>query len=112
MLLPCLMLGAKGWLAVEEEFAAWADSHDHPTHPAKSLELKFTQLVCTMKPTGDAECPPYIERTHEIDDCMNEKAGTQDLDDNKFADEVINIGCNEDEPQRARTPKVTIKTET
>ncbi|KAG1899162.1 uncharacterized protein F5891DRAFT_914838, partial [Suillus fuscotomentosus] len=82
----CLPLGTKGWLAVEEEFAAWADSHDCPTCPTKSLELKFKQLVCTTKPTGDAECPPYIECAHEINDCMNEKAGTWDLDDDEFAD--------------------------
>ncbi|KAG1903317.1 uncharacterized protein F5891DRAFT_923479, partial [Suillus fuscotomentosus] len=81
-----LPLGAKGWLAVEEEFAAWADSHDRPTCPAKSLELKFKQLVHTTKPTGDAECPPHIERAHEIDDHMNKKAGTQDLNDDEFAD--------------------------
>ncbi|KAG2145472.1 uncharacterized protein EDB93DRAFT_1087086, partial [Suillus bovinus] len=107
----CLPLGTKGWLAVEEEFAAWADSHDRPTCPAKSLELKFKQLVCTTKPTGDGECPPHIERAHEIDSHMNEKAGTCDLDDNEFTDEVINIGSDEDEPQRARTPKVSVKTE-
>ncbi|KAG2158680.1 uncharacterized protein EDB93DRAFT_1119747 [Suillus bovinus] len=107
----CLPLGTKGWLAVEEEFAAWADSHDRPTCSAKSLELKFKQLVRTTKPTGDAECPPHIECAHEIDFRMNEKAGTHDLDDDEFADEVINIGSDEDEPQRARTPKVSVKTE-
>ncbi|KAG2063510.1 hypothetical protein BDR04DRAFT_1163624 [Suillus decipiens] len=106
----CLPLGAKGWLAVEEEFAAWADSHDHPTRPARSLELKFKQLVHTTKLTGDAECPPHIERAHEINFHMNEKAGTQDLNDDEFADEVVNIGSDE-EPQQARTPKVSIKTE-
>ncbi|KAG2064097.1 hypothetical protein BDR04DRAFT_1162947 [Suillus decipiens] len=95
----CLPLGTKGWLAVEEEFAAWADSHDCPTHPAKFLELKFKQLVHTMKPTGDAECPPHIEQAHEIDFCMNEEAGTWDLNDDEFDNEVINIGSDEDEPQ-------------
>ncbi|KAG1800913.1 uncharacterized protein HD556DRAFT_1438914 [Suillus plorans] len=88
-----------------------ADSHDRPTCPAKSLELKFKQLVRTTKPTGDAECPPHIERAHKIDFCMNEKAGTRDLDDDEFTDEVINIRSDEDEPQRAGTPKVSVKTE-
>ncbi|KAG2069823.1 hypothetical protein BDR04DRAFT_1156147 [Suillus decipiens] len=105
----CLLLGAKGWLAVEEEFATWADSHDCPTCPAKSLELMFKQLVHTTKPTGNAECPPHIECAHEINFCMNEKAGTWDCNDNEFADEVINIGSDEDEPQQG-TPKVSIKT--
>jgi hypothetical protein len=40
----CLSLDTKGWLAVEKEFAAWADGHDHLTHPTKSLELKFKQV--------------------------------------------------------------------
>jgi hypothetical protein len=52
----CLPLGAKGWLAVEQEFAVWADSHDRPTRSAKSLELKFKQvcillLYCELRDT-------------------------------------------------------------
>ncbi|KAG1865671.1 hypothetical protein C8R48DRAFT_672286 [Suillus tomentosus] len=43
---------------------------------------------------------------------MNKKAGTRDLNDDEFTDEVINIGSDEDEPQRAGTPKVSVKTET
>jgi hypothetical protein len=34
-----------------------------------------------------------------------------DLNDDEFADEVINIGSDEDEPQQTGTPKVSIKTE-
>jgi hypothetical protein len=56
-------------------------------------------LVCTTKPTGDAECPPHIEHAHKIDFCMNEKAGIQGLDDDEFANVVINIMSDKDEPQ-------------
>lgn len=33
------------------------------------------------KPTGDAEVPPHVERAHGIDNLMNKKAGSHDLDD-------------------------------
>src|ERR1700710_928819 len=69
------------------------------------------KLVRTRKPTRDAECPPHIERAHEINDLINEKAGTCDLDDDEFADEVIVIGSDDDEPAAA-TPRVSVKTET
>ncbi|KAG1820943.1 uncharacterized protein BJ212DRAFT_1478033 [Suillus subaureus] len=107
----CLPLGAKGWLTIKQEFAVWADSHDHPTHSAKSLELKFNQLVHTMKPTSDAECPSHIEHAHKIDFLMNKRASTQDLDDDKFADDVIIVGSDEDEPQHVSMPKVSVKRE-
>jgi hypothetical protein len=40
----CLPLGAKTWLAVEQLFAEWAESHDRPARSAKSLEIKFKQV--------------------------------------------------------------------
>lgn len=52
------------------------------------------QLVKTTKPTGDAEVPPHVERAHEIDYLMNEKAGSRDLDDEDIVDagpEVIEV---------------------
>lgn len=48
----------------------------------------------TTKPTGDAECPPHVERAHNIETLMNEKASTRDLDDSEIVDaddEVIEI---------------------
>src|SRR6267154_6263441 len=47
------------------------------------------------KPTGDAECPAYIDRTHYIDTLINEKAETRDLDDEELADEVLEISDDE-----------------
>ncbi len=45
----------------------------------------------TPKPTGDAECPPEIERAHIIEELMNEKAGTRDLNDSDEEEEVIEL---------------------
>jgi hypothetical protein len=35
---------------------------------------------------GNAECPPHIERAHEIKDAMNEKGGSRDLNDEDIVD--------------------------
>ena len=48
--------------------------------------MPFIQLVKTTKPTGDGECPSYIERAHEIEYLMNDKAGSRDLDDEEIVD--------------------------
>ncbi|KAG2035886.1 hypothetical protein BDR03DRAFT_1012181 [Suillus americanus] len=65
-----------------------------------------------MKPTGDTACPHHIEHAHEINFLMNERAGTQDLDDDDdFTNEVIIVGSDEDEPQHVSTPKVSVKRE-
>jgi hypothetical protein len=45
--------------------------------------------VKTTKPTGDAECPPHVERAHEIEYLMNEKVGCRDLDDTEIADAEV-----------------------
>ena len=44
------------------------------------------QLVRTRKPTGDAECPPEIERAHEINDRIQAKVACRDLADEEIAD--------------------------
>ena len=52
----------------------------------------------TAKPTGEAEVPPDVEHAHVIDDLMNEKAGSRDLDDEDIVDadpEVIEISESE-----------------
>ena len=38
------------------------------------------------KPTGDAECPPEIDRAHEINDKIQTKVSCRDLDDDDIAD--------------------------
>ena len=43
-------------------------------------------MVRTLKPTGDADCPPHINRAHEIDNQINEKASTRELNDSDIID--------------------------
>jgi hypothetical protein len=50
------------------------------------LILACSQLVKTTKPTGNGVCPPHVERAHEIESQINERAGTRDLDDSDFDD--------------------------
>src|SRR6267154_1251576 len=67
------------------------------------------------KPTGDAECPAYIDRTHYIDTLINEKAETRDLDDEELADEVLEISDDEHQdltevvPVKAKAPQVKLE---
>ena len=42
-----------------------------------------------MKPTGDVECPPHIEHAHKIEDTMNNKAGSHDLDNEDIVDDDV-----------------------
>lgn len=76
-----------------------------------------------MKPTGDAECPPRVERARQIEYLINEKAGTCDLDNSEIVDadeggsndegDAIIISSDEDdglkEPPRKKV--VTVKAE-
>jgi hypothetical protein len=41
----------------------------------------YVQYTKKKKPTGEGERPPDVRRTHEIKDLINDKAGTQDVDD-------------------------------
>jgi len=108
-----LPLGGNAWNSASDEFNAWAQENGRPSRTAKSLELKFKQLVKTPKPTGDAEVPPHIERAHVIDDLMNDKAGSRDLDDEDIVDaelEVIEVS-DSDEKGNINGAKPTIKAE-
>ena len=100
-----LPLGQRGWLAVTTKFNKWASKNSHPEWKVSSLETKFKQvrlainvifasysipqLVKMLKPTGTGVCPPKISRAHEIDELINERAGTRNLDDSKY-DEAVN----------------------
>ena len=44
------------------------------------------QLVKTPKPTGNGVCPPEVTRAHHIDDLINERVGTRDLNNSDFDD--------------------------
>ncbi|KAI6046651.1 hypothetical protein EDC04DRAFT_2597786 [Pisolithus marmoratus] len=76
---------------VEEElplvmvnFNKWASKNAHPERKMSSLETKFKQLIKTLKPTGMGVCPPEISHAHQIDELINEWAGTCNLDDSEF----------------------------
>ncbi|KZT05495.1 uncharacterized protein LAESUDRAFT_714995 [Laetiporus sulphureus 93-53] len=58
-----------------------------PVRTYKSLKAKFKQLVQTSKPISDADCPPAVERVHYIDDLINDKVHSHDLDDDEIATE-------------------------
>ncbi|KAG1801196.1 uncharacterized protein BJ212DRAFT_1487734 [Suillus subaureus] len=77
-------LGQCGWQAVHVKFCQWVKANGHPEHKVTSLEMKFKQLVKTMKPTGDGVCPPDVTCALRIDQLINECAGTCDLDDMDF----------------------------
>ncbi|KAF9034409.1 hypothetical protein BDZ89DRAFT_1130633 [Hymenopellis radicata] len=86
-----LPIGLKGWNHVGDLYNVWASDNDCPSREVKSLENKFKQLVRTSKPTGDAYCPPEIDRAHEIEELMNDKTNTRDLNNSD-----INSGDTED----------------
>ncbi|EDQ99283.1 uncharacterized protein LACBIDRAFT_316771 [Laccaria bicolor S238N-H82] len=94
-----LPLGGKAWNSAADDYNQWAEENGRPAHTTKSLELKFKQLVKTSKPTGNAECPPHIQRAHEIEMLMSEKAGSRDLDDEDIVDasDAIIITSNEED---------------
>ncbi|KIY47574.1 hypothetical protein FISHEDRAFT_27910, partial [Fistulina hepatica ATCC 64428] len=81
-----LPVGAKGWEQLAVEFNVWAVENGRPERLTKSLEAKFKAWLRTTKPTGDADCPPEIERAHELEYLINSKAETRDLDDDEDED--------------------------
>ncbi|KAF8873371.1 hypothetical protein CPB84DRAFT_1854068 [Gymnopilus junonius] len=106
-----LPLGGHAWNSATDEFNAWAEENECPTQTAKSLELKFKQLIKTSKPTGDAECPPHVLRAHEIDELMNEKAGSRDLDNEDIIDanNVIEVSDTEEKTKEKKAMKTATK---
>ncbi|KAF8074799.1 hypothetical protein FPV67DRAFT_1408578, partial [Lyophyllum atratum] len=78
-----LPLGQRGWLAIHRRYTKWAHKHDRPD-TVKSLETKYKQLIKTTMPTGDGYCPPDVKTAHSIEELINERACTRDLDDSDF----------------------------
>ncbi|KAG6824838.1 hypothetical protein H0H92_005661 [Tricholoma furcatifolium] len=79
-----LPLGQKGWTNISRRYNKWAHRNKRPERTLKSLETKYKQLVKTTMPTGDAYCPPEVKRAHGIEELINERACTRDLDDDEF----------------------------
>ncbi|KAF7764000.1 hypothetical protein Agabi119p4_8537 [Agaricus bisporus var. burnettii] len=105
-----LPIGARGWEEVGRRFNEIAIKMSRPTRPAKSLELKVKNLVKTTKPTGSATVPEHVQQALEIDDLINTKAGTIDIDDDEIVD--VNSDDNNDDdddgdaPEPQKEPKV------
>ncbi|KAJ4471144.1 hypothetical protein C8J55DRAFT_522034 [Lentinula edodes] len=100
-----LPLGQRAWSRCADEFNEQAEQQGRPTRLAKSLELKYKQLVKTTKPTGDAELPRNVEEALEIEELMNDKAGTRDLDDSDIGDFDDNDSDSESDNENAPTRK-------
>lgn len=59
----------------------------------------------TPKPTGDGVCPPAVKRAKQIDELINERAGTRDLNDTDFdANDSHSATSEPDDPDNASPP--------
>ncbi|KAJ6541394.1 hypothetical protein B0H19DRAFT_315360 [Mycena capillaripes] len=81
-----LPIGQKSWKMVERKFNAWAASKGRTKRSVKSLEAKYKGFLKLKKPTGDAECPPDVERAHQIEDLINQHVHSRELSDDDFDD--------------------------
>ncbi|KAJ3860610.1 hypothetical protein EV359DRAFT_67175, partial [Lentinula novae-zelandiae] len=100
-----LPLGQRAWSRCADEFNEQAEQQGRPTRLAKSLELKYKQLVKTTKPTGDAELPRNVEEALEIEELMNDKAGTRDLNDS----DIDSDSDKENAPTRKKSKMKTFQ---
>lgn len=115
-------VGKKGWNTVAVEFAEWAKENGRPERSSDSLEKKFKQVVRMEKPTGQADCPLWLDRAHAIYNLMDEKVTTRDVDDEDIADEPLELSSSDEleeeltmelltrKPTR-KTPAVKVKKE-
>ncbi|RXW18718.1 hypothetical protein EST38_g7134 [Candolleomyces aberdarensis] len=92
-----LPLAGRAWNTVTDLFNEWALEHGRPARASKSLEAKFKQLAKQKKPTGDAEVPQFVARAWMVEEAMNEKAGSRDLDDEEFAEDAISVSSDDEE---------------
>ena len=96
-----LPLGERGWKVVQVAYNKYTQEHGHKERSHKSLETKYKQVslipcirtpmtewcdqfIRKGKPTGRGICPPQIERAFEIEDKINERAGTHDVNDSQL----------------------------
>ncbi|KAI0059271.1 hypothetical protein BV25DRAFT_1840512 [Artomyces pyxidatus] len=91
-----LPTGGKGWTVIGDHHRGWAEMARLRGHADKSLKGKFKQLVKTTKPTGNAECPPDVERAHYIDSLINEKVHTRDFGDSDLTDHLADYTDSDD----------------
>ena len=53
-----------------------------------SLADLHLQILKISRPTGEGECPPYVERAHQLNDLIQSKIGSRELCD----DEIVDLG--------------------
>ncbi|KAJ7204878.1 hypothetical protein B0H12DRAFT_1243555 [Mycena haematopus] len=70
-----------------------------PERAFSSLKAKYSSYTKQKKPTGEGERPPDVRRAHEIEDLINNKAGTRDVDDD-------NSELEDDDSSDSDVPKV------
>ncbi|KAJ7342420.1 hypothetical protein DFH08DRAFT_811507 [Mycena albidolilacea] len=87
-----LPIGQKGWKVVERKFNAWAALKGRTQRSVKSLEAKYKGFLKLKKPTGDAECPPEVERAHQIEDLINQHVHSRELSDDDDDDDNASDG--------------------
>ncbi|TFY78898.1 hypothetical protein EWM64_g5111 [Hericium alpestre] len=69
-------MGQRGWQHIERMFVKWIKRNGCPAH----------KLIRTTKPIGNGICLLLVAHAHALEDLINEKARTRELDDSEFAD--------------------------
>ncbi|TFY76156.1 hypothetical protein EWM64_g7857 [Hericium alpestre] len=82
----CLPTGQKGWKVIGHRHREWAIERRLAGRSDKSLENKYKQLLRTTKPTGNAVCPPDVERAHKLESHINDKVSSRELNDSDLTD--------------------------
>ncbi|KAF8205940.1 hypothetical protein K438DRAFT_1963721 [Mycena galopus ATCC 62051] len=94
-----LPTGEKGWKSVGVMYNAKALSLGRPERTASSWKTKYQSYTKLKKPTGEAECPPEVKRAHEIEDLINSKAGTREVDDDSELEDESDDSDDSDIPK-------------
>ncbi|KAJ7575235.1 hypothetical protein C8J56DRAFT_901428 [Mycena floridula] len=113
-----LPISAAGWNSVGDAYLEWAKENGYAERGSSSLQTKFKQILKQTKPTGDPDCPDWIDRAHEINNLINEKTGCRELNDDHIDDRVVVVVSSDENDenlaaQRApvRRKKVSVKAE-
>ncbi|EDR09762.1 uncharacterized protein LACBIDRAFT_325546 [Laccaria bicolor S238N-H82] len=104
-----LPIGQRGWKKVHERFAKWAKKNNRPERDCKSIETKYKQLIKPGKPTGSGKRPETVTKALKIEQMINERAGTRDLNDSDFDNtgevEIVGGPVTNDSTLHAVTPR-------
>ncbi|KAF8514752.1 hypothetical protein JB92DRAFT_3158898 [Gautieria morchelliformis] len=90
-----LPAGKKEWGRMYELFVEWAKENRCPLRSLDTVEKRFKGWLRISKPTGNAECPPEIERAHAIEDMITTRVASGVVCDDDMDDEVINISSDD-----------------